>query len=221
MPFDLLIWDCDGCLVDSEVIACAVVAERLTSLGYPLTGPDYALRFAGKTTDYAVDEIERETGQSFADRFSYLECRAKILEAFETHLTPTAGVHEALSQLDLPMCIASGSGVERNTKALRLTNLLPFFEGRIFSSSQVPNGKPAPDVFLFAADQMKADPSRCLVIEDSVYGVQAAQAAGMKVFGYMGGGHVTEKWRESVLAACPDLLFDDMQVLPDLVASFA
>ncbi|HBM91153.1 MAG TPA: hydrolase [Rhodospirillaceae bacterium] len=220
MSFDLIIWDCDGCLVDSEVLACGVVAQQLTEIGYPITLESYIARFAGHTMDFVLPVISEETGKDFVSLFSYKKKDAACFDAFAESLQPTRGVKEALSLLKQPMCVASGSGIERNVMALKKCEILSFFEERIFSSWQVKNPKPAPDVFLYAAEQMNVSPDQCLVIEDSVVGITAAKAAGMTVFGYMGGSHVSPAWRERAEKAGPHLLFDDMQELPELVTRF-
>lgn len=218
MSPDLLIWDCDGCLVDSEVLACAVAAQCLTAIGYPLTGQEYVNRFAGQTMAATLAALESETGKPFADRFSLESFRHQVLALFETSLKPTPHVTEILPLLALPMCIASGSSLKRNARALALTGLDVYFdEGTLFSAEQVAHSKPAPDVFLFAAEQMKAASEKCLVIEDSVTGITAAKAAGMTVLAYLGGAHVSAVWRESVKAAQPHAMFDDMRALPDLI----
>ncbi len=221
MPFDLLIWDCDGCLVDSEVLACAVAAQCLTAIGYPLTGQEYVNRFAGQTIAATLAVLEAETGKPFADRFSLDSFRQQVLALFETSLKPTPYVAEVLPLLALPMCVASGSSLTRNARALALTGLGGYFDkDNLFSAEQVARSKPAPDVFLFAAEQMKAAPEKCLVIEDSVTGITAAKAAGMRVLAYLGGSHVSEMWRQRVAAAQPDALFDDMRALPEMVLHY-
>ena len=115
--------------------------------------------------------------------------KAETLAAFEAELTAMAGIAEAVGLLTLPFCVASSSDPVRLRRSLGLTGLLPLFEGRVFSSAQVARGKPFPDLFLFAAERMGIAPDNCLVIEDSVPGVQAARAAGMRVVGFTGGGH--------------------------------
>ncbi|MFA6279195.1 MAG: HAD family hydrolase [Bdellovibrionales bacterium] len=221
MSPDLIIWDCDGCLVDSEVLACAVAAECLTAIGYPLTGQDYVTRFAGQTMAATLAALEAETGRSFAERFSLDSFRQKVLDLFETALKPTPYVAEVLPLLDVPMCIASGSSLKRNARALTLTGLDAHFdEGTLFSAEQVARSKPAPDVFLFAAERMKASPEKCLVIEDSVTGITAAKAAGMPVFAYLGGSHVNAAWRQRVEAVQPTSMFDDMRQLPEMALHY-
>lgn len=218
MSFDLIIWDCDGCLVDSEGIANRVAAEILTELGYPITPAQAVERFAGKSQAFVFRSIEEETGRPFADRFPYAEEKRRREKAFEEGLKVAPHLFETLASMTLPMCVASGSLSERLYATLKLAGLYDRFEGRIFSAAQVVNGKPAPDLFLFAAKQMKAAPERCLVIEDSVSGVQAAKAAGMTVFGYMGCSHVTPVWRTDVQGAGADLLFEDLRTLPHHMA---
>lgn len=219
MPFDLIIWDCDGCLVDSELLACGVAVEIWAELGYSVTAQQYVERHAGKSQVANIREIEEETGRSFVDRFPYGEKKRRREKAFEEKLQTAPHLTEALDKIDIPMCVASGSAPERLYHCLKVVHLFERFEGRIFSAVQVPNGKPAPDLFLFAAKQMRVAPEKCLVIEDAVSGVLAGKAAGMTVFGYMGGCHVTESWRARVKEAGADLLFDDMRELPGLVAA--
>ncbi len=220
MLFDLIIWDCDGCLVDTEVIACGIVAQKLTEIGYPITGESYITRFAGHTMEAVLPVISEETGKDFVSLFCHEKKDEACFAAFAQSLQATKGVKEALSLLTYPMCVASGSSVERNVLALKKCELLSFFEERIFSSKEVKKHKPAPDIFLYAAEKMNVSADQCLVIEDSVAGITAAKAAGMTVFGYMGGGHVSPAWRERAEKAQPHLLFDDMSQLPELVTRF-
>jgi len=216
MAFDLIIWDCDGCLIDSEMIACQVAAEMWTELGYPVTARQYVERFAGGNQAANIAIIEKETGLSFADVYPYEEKQRRREKAFEEGLKPLPYVREAVEALSVPQCVASGSMPERLYHALKVVGLYERFEGRIFSAEQVEHGKPAPDLFLFAAETMKVQPSRCLVIEDSPAGIMAGKAAGMTVYGYMGGSHVDEAWQERARQAGADLLFDDMRELKGL-----
>ncbi|MDD3181373.1 MAG: HAD family phosphatase [Alphaproteobacteria bacterium] len=220
MSFDLIIWDCDGCLVDSEVIACAIPAALATASGYPITTEEYIERFAGKSAGNGASDLVGEAGYEQLDAAFHEKVYQETLRGFTDHLKPIEGLAAVLSGLHNPMCVASGSSVERNRHALTIVGLLPFFDGRIFCSSQVAQGKPAPDVFLFAAQQMGVAPAQCLVIEDSVPGVQAAKAAGMTVFAYLGGSHVSESWRERIKAEKPDSIFDDMPALPSLIEGY-
>lgn len=213
--FELIIWDCDGCLVDSELIACSVPAAIATAYGFPITTQEYLDRFAGQTAGTGIAELARANGCDALGEAYEKEVYQATLDGLTQGLKPIAGLADVLRRLTVPMCVASGSAVERNRHSLSLVGLLPFFDGHIYSSSQVAQGKPAPDIFLFAAAQMGADPARCLVIEDSVHGVRAAKAAGMTVFAYMGGSHVNAHWRERIAAEEPDIIFDDYaQLLP-------
>jgi len=228
MSFDLIIWDCDGCLVDSEALACGVAAERITALGYPLTGAEYINRFAGRSMRSAMEELSRETQEDYAERFDYLAFRDAVEQAFQLRLRAMPGVIEILPQLDVPMCIASGSSAKRIGFSLSIAKIDALKDVPRFSTASEdyaegqphPASKPAPDIFLMAAEQMGKNPARCLVIEDSAFGVMGGKAAGMTVFGFMGGSHVTANWRTRAQAAGPDLLFDDMRTLPGLYKNY-
>jgi HAD superfamily hydrolase (TIGR01509 family) len=186
-PIMLLIFDCDGVLVDSEVLSCQVDADLLTGLGVPYTADEIARQFVGVSLKDMIAGIEAEHGQKlpadFGDRIN-----RTLFARFETELKPIHGVREAILALPHRRCVASSSTPDRIALSLRVTGLSDLFD-HLFSSVQVPRGKPAPDLFLHAAEQMGFAPADCLVIEDSVAGVQAARAAGMKVIGFTGGGH--------------------------------
>ncbi len=217
MTYELIIWDCDGCLIDSELIVSACVAGFFTNLGYPISTKDYAYRFAGKQIAKALAEIDDETGKDFSSRFPWREFDVDVKRLIERDLKPIDGIEDVLAQLDLPMCIASGSCANRNERLLSQMGILSYFEGRIYSADQVEKGKPAPDVFLFAAQQMGVAPEKCIVIEDSPFGVQAAKAAGMDVFAYLGASHISEKVRTKVVAQKPTAIFSDMRELVGMV----
>jgi HAD superfamily hydrolase (TIGR01509 family) len=220
VPFDLIIWDCDGCLVDSEILSCAMAARHLTAWGYSISTTDFIDRFAGRSYDTIGPMIEAESGRPFAD-FDLAGLRQEVIRSFSQDLKEIKGVAKAVAELKaIDKCIASGSTVERNTHALKKVGLYPFFEGAIYCSYDVPAGKPAPDIFLYAAEKHGANPARCLVIEDSVYGVQAARAAGMTVFAFQGASHITPTWQQRVIEAKPDVLFDDMSLLPKIVMTY-
>lgn len=227
MSFDLIIWDCDGCLVDSEVIACEAIAEYFGELGYPLSVEDAIARFVGRNDRDTLAEIEKETGRPFTKLFSKDVYKKKVFEMFEASLKPIAGVAEALERLGGARCIASGSSISRIKYTLELTDLASFFDAQqIFSAAAEdlgPNeprilGKPAPDIFLHAAERMGFSPAQCLVIEDSAHGIEGAKAAGMAVFAYTGASHATSAWVERLQLAEPHALFKDMRELPGLVA---
>jgi HAD superfamily hydrolase (TIGR01509 family) len=209
--FDLVIFDCDGVLVDSERIAVRVDAVVLGRLGWHLTEAEIIERFVGRSEAYMVAEIEAQLGHPLPAAWD-AEFTPLYREALEAELEPVDGIVEALDAIAAPSCVASSSTHERLDFTLGLTGLLERFDGRIFSATDVANGKPAPDLFLHAAASLGADPSRCAVVEDSVYGVQAARAAGMRAFGYAGG--LTTRDR---LAGPATVVFDDMRELPELL----
>ncbi|MGO4387231.1 HAD family hydrolase [Microvirga sp. 2YAF29] len=183
----LLIFDCDGVLVDSEPLACQVDVDVLGDLGLHYTADEIARQFVGKSMKDMIARIEVDHGRALPSDFAERINRA-LFARFETDLKPIAGVREAILSLPHPRCVASSSVPERIALSLRVTGLADLF-GNIFSATQVARGKPAPDLFLFASERMGAHPDDCLVIEDSPAGVQAAVAAGMRVIGFTGGGH--------------------------------
>jgi HAD superfamily hydrolase (TIGR01509 family) len=220
LSFDLIIWDCDGCLVDSEILSCSIAARYLTAWGYPISTTDFIDRFAGRGFDAIGPIVEVESGRPFAS-FDMSGFRQEVMRSFTEELKEINGVAKAVAKLSaIDKCIASGSTVERNTHALKKVGLYPSFEDVIYCSYDVPKGKPAPDIFLYAAEKHDVSPARCLVIEDSVHGVQAARAAGMRVFAFLGASHITPAWRTRVQGAKPDVVFDDMSLLPQLVMTY-
>jgi HAD superfamily hydrolase (TIGR01509 family) len=185
---DLVIFDCDGVLVDSEPIFNRAHAAILWQCGYEITPEALGERFYGISDADMLAAIERHWGRPLpAD---YGERVAALLDAScEAELTALPGIHEALERMPAPICVASSSTPERIRKSLAIADLLDRFEPNIFSAVMVARGKPAPDLFLFAARAMRADPARTVVVEDSVPGVRAAVLAGMAVIGFRGGSH--------------------------------
>jgi phosphoglycolate phosphatase len=181
--YELVIFDCDGVLVDSEPIANRVFAELLTQQGLPLTTQETMRRYMGRSLPSCREAIEAELGKPLPPEF-FSALRERTLSAFRHELRAVQGVPELLDWISTPFCVASSSAHERLRLALEITDLLARFEGRIFSAHDVPHGKPAPDLFLHAARQMGARPERCVVIEDSAPGVEAGVSAGMLVYGY-------------------------------------
>ena len=211
--FDVVIFDCDGVLIDSERIAVRVDAEILGELGWELTEAEIIERFMGRDDAYMRGEIEAAIGRPL-DVDWVADVRPRYRRAMEAELTPVDGIVEALDRILTPTCVASSSTHEHLQFALGLTGLLARFDGRIFSATEVPNGKPAPDLFLHAAATLGVPPDRCAVIEDSRYGVEAARAAGMRAFGYAGGLTPADR-----LAGPATTVFDHMHELPDLLAA--
>jgi HAD superfamily hydrolase (TIGR01509 family) len=184
---DLVIFDCDGVLVNSEEIACAVCVEALATLDMRMTMREFAARHAGMPISDSWRLIEANYGKPLPEGFRD-GVDKEVYRRFAESLAPMEGAPELLAGLKLPRCVASSTGLARLTQNLRQVGLASFFEPAIFSVSQVKRGKPAPDVFLYAASQMGADPARCVVVEDSAHGVAAARRAGMPAIGFAGGG---------------------------------
>jgi len=207
--FDLVIFDCDGVLVDSERLVVRTEAEILSGLGWPLTESDIVERFVGRSASYMQHEIEEHLGRRI-DWEGEFESRCR--EVFERELVPVPGVVEALDQIAGATCVASSGSHERMQLTLGITGRLDRFRGHIFSADEVEHGKPAPDIFLHAATHMGVQPERCAVIEDSISGVAAGLAARMAVFAFAGG--VTSASQLSLEGA---VVFDDMRDLPGIL----
>jgi HAD superfamily hydrolase (TIGR01509 family) len=208
----LVIFDCDGVLVDSEPIAVRIDVEMLAEVGVTMSAKEVIERFVGRSPEVIVAETEARLGRPVPEGW-FEHGEARIREAYATELRPVDGISEALDAIADPVCVASSSGHENLRFKLELTGLYERFAGHIFSAAEVANGKPAPDLFLHAASRMGAPPSDCVVVEDSRYGVQAARAAGMRALGYAGG--VTTA---SALEGPATVVFDDMRTLPQLLA---
>jgi HAD superfamily hydrolase (TIGR01509 family) len=209
--FDLVIFDCDGVVVDSERIAHDVFGAFIRSLGASMSDEEMQFHFLGRRLAECVAIVERLTGRPTPPGAldAYKKERDRVLRE---QVQPIPGVREVLEGLEIPYCLASSGDFDKMRVTLGATKLLPFFEGRIFSATQVPNGKPSPDIFLFAAREMGADPARAAVIEDSVNGVLAGVAAGMTTFGFAG-LMPAAKLREAGAAAT----FAHMRELPALL----
>jgi HAD superfamily hydrolase (TIGR01509 family) len=220
MNLDLLIFDCDGVLVDSEVISCRAHAQTLTRCGYPITEEQVLHRFLGVSDREARLTIEREIGRPLPGDFE-AKVKEATLKFYAGDLQAIAGAATAIAAIDVPKCVASSGTPEKIRHGLECAGLYEQLSPHIFSATQVDRGKPAPDLFLYAASQMRAAPERCLVIEDSVPGVTGAVAAGMSVLGFHGGSHCQAGHADKLLAAGARLVFDDMLELPDLVRKAA
>lgn len=215
--FDLVIFDLDGVLVDSEPISSRITATALSEAGIEISEAEVCDRFLGVSTAAMLRAIEAEHGCGLPACFQG-SLRARILEAFEDDLEPVAGIRAALDALALRRCVASSSHPDRIRRSLELVGLLDRFAPNLFSASMVDRGKPAPDLFLLAAARMAADPGRCLVVEDSAVGVQAGKAAGMTVYGFAGASHVRAATHVPRLqAAGADAVFVEMPALVRLV----
>jgi len=200
MSVDLVIFDCDGVLVDSEIVSFEAEAEALAEHCINVPVDELLDRFVGLSSASAFAILEKEHGIRLPPDFA-ARCRQRVLETFDRKLRPIAGVAALLEGLTHRRCVASSSEPSRIRHSLRVTGILHHFDPHIFSATQVTHGKPAPDLFLFAAAQMGAAPARCLVIEDSLPGVTAARAAGMAVLGFTGAGHCRAGHAETLRAA--------------------
>ena len=214
----LIIFDCDGVLIDSEIVAARLEAEAITDLGLPMTAETICARFAGTTTKEVWQTLERELGRPLPAGFFEAHL-AHVREVFSRDLEAIPGARAAVEALDLPYCVASSTQLPALITNLGTTGLVDLFAGHVFSASQVKRPKPAPDVFLFAASQMGADPADCVVIEDSVAGVTAARRAGMAVIGFTGGSHVTEGHDDRLRAAGAHEIFARMDDFAAVLAA--
>jgi HAD superfamily hydrolase (TIGR01509 family) len=208
---ELVIFDCDGVLVDTEPIAVRANVLVGAELGWPMTADDVVELFVGRSNVSIGEQVAKRLGEQavlpWQRRFEELH-----REAVDREVDVVPGIREALAGLQLPSCVASSGSHEKMRHTLGRTGLYDWFDGRIFSASEVRHGKPAPDLFLHAADRMGVRPEACVVVEDSKYGVRAARAAGMRVLGYAGGVTPAD-W----LAAEGAQVFTDMRELPELL----
>ena len=217
----LVIFDCDGVLVDSESIGVGEMREAAAGLGIALTEGEAIERFLGIGLETSLSGIEAEMGRALPPAFGQT-LAARILARLDRELRAIPGIREAVGGLNARVCVASSSGVERIKRSLEVAAIGDLFGGRVFSASMVGRGKPAPDLFLHAARSMDVSPDDCVVIEDSVPGVQAAVAAGMRVFGFVGGSHLEGAAHAPLLrAAGAEVTFSDMTRLPGLLAAAA
>ena len=180
---DLVIFDNDGVVVDSELLANRVLADLLTEAGHPTSIEDSIRDYLGGTVAGVHGIIKERSGRDLPERFDG-DYHARLYTAFDRDLRPVPGIDGVLDALDTPFCLASSGTRDRIRRSLTVTGLLERFEGRIFSAEDVAHGKPAPDLFLHVASTLAVDPARCVVVEDSPHGVTAARAAGMTVVGF-------------------------------------
>ena len=215
--FDLVIFDCDGVFIDSELIAAQEHTQALNRAGFPISQADVMERFTGVASAEMYAELEAEFGRQIP-KGHHDEVKRNVLKAYESDLKPIPGIHESLSTLSTPMCVASSSIPAKLKPGLIVTELHKFFAPNIFSAVQVARGKPAPDLFLHAAEQMGANPAKCLVIEDSPAGVRAGVAAGMTTLGFTGGGHCPPDLAQRLLDIGAASTFSDMTRFPEIFA---
>ena len=210
----LVIFDCDGVLVDSEPVSVRVLVDALKGQGVALDEEEVYRRFLGRSLGTVTQTMRDEFG--IEPDGGFLEgMRRELYARFRSELQPIAGIGETLDRLDMRRCVASSSQPERIRLSLTLTGLIDKLDPHIFSATMVERGKPAPDLFLHAAAEMNEKPENCIVIEDSPAGIEAARRAGMTVFAFVGGSHShAPGYRERIDALTPEVVFDAM---PDLI----
>ncbi len=187
-PYDLIIFDCDGVLIDSEVISTHTLLDTLAAHGLAVDIAYVRKTYLGRAMSVVKEDYRRRLGRELDAGFDD-DFLTRLFAAYRRELTAMPGVKELIAGLTVPYCMATSSSMTRATVSLEVSGLLPFFDGKVFSASMVAHGKPAPDLFLYAARALGAEPARCLVIEDSDVGVLAAQSAGMTVWHFVGGSH--------------------------------
>lgn len=217
----LVIFDCDGVLVDSEPISINLLREHCRRSGHELTEEEAYAAFVGRP----VADAHRTAFELFGyqiDPIDLVDFQIEVLDLFRRKLQPVAGVREALSKLDASVCVASSSNMQRIRESLEMTGLLRFFRTHLFSTDMVSRGKPEPDVFLYAAAMMGFDPSNTVVVEDSPAGIAAAQAAGMKCIAFCGANHASPAGLVNRLRLLnPDMLICEMEQLGDAVRALS
>jgi HAD superfamily hydrolase (TIGR01509 family) len=214
----MIIFDCNGVLVDGEVIAASVAAEEFTRAGVPMSPRLVGHFFTGRRAADMIAAVETAAERKLPADFG-ATLTAATLRRFRAELRTTPHADYALSWLRGPKCIASSAPRDRIHAILEMTELLRFFQPNVFSSSDVPQGKPAPDLFLHAAAKMNVQPKDCIVIEDSPVGVQAAVAAGMRAIGFVGGSHAGPQLAGSLQTAGAKAVIADLRVLKSTVVA--
>jgi len=212
----VVIFDCNGVLVDSEPLATTIVSQEFMRAGFPLTPEVVARYFTGRRPADMFAEVEiaarRKLPPNFADTVASV-----ILRRFRKELRATPHAEYALSWLRGPKCVASSSSHERIRVSLESAGLIRFFEPNLFSASDVRNGKPAPDLFLHAAGKLQVSPSECIVVEDSAVGVAAGVAAGMTVIGFVGGSHAGSQLETRLRSAGARSVIPDLRALKSAI----
>ncbi|WP_137156504.1 HAD family hydrolase [Rhizobium sp. FKL33] len=216
--FDLILFDCDGVLVDSEIIAAEVESKLLRDHGFEITAEEMCIRFAGLDWKNILLTVEKEADLPLSA--SLIDKSEALLDrALSIRVKMIDGVRTALSRLTEQRCICSNSSSKRLDMMLTKVGLKPYFEGHVYSAKDLgpDRTKPKPDIYLHGAKQFNADPARCLVIEDSVHGVHAARAAGMRVIGFTGGSHTYPTHADRLTDAGAETVISRMTELPQMV----
>ncbi len=212
----MVIFDCNGVLVDSEPLATAIVSQEFMRAGFVLTPDIVARYFAGRRPTDMFAEVEIAAGRKLPPNFAATVASA-TLRRFRAELRATRHAAYALSWLRGPKCVASSSSLDRIRVSLQSTDLIRFFEPNLFSASDVRAGKPAPDLFLHAAAKMRVNPAECFVVEDSAVGVAAGVAARMTVVGFVGGSHASPQLASQLRAAGAKAVINDMRTLKSAI----
>lgn len=216
--FDLVIFDCDGVLVDSETISTRTLIEALGVHGLEVDLDYVRKTYLGRAMSVVKDDYRRLVGTELAGTFEN-DFLARLFSGYREDLAAMTGIENLLDNLRMPYCMATSSSRERATFSLEVTSLLQYFEGRIFCASMVERGKPAPDLFLLAAKTLGAAPARSLVIEDSEVGVLAAQNAGMPVWRFVGGSHFKDRDDIALDEKAGVPVFDSMSAVAGALAA--
>jgi HAD superfamily hydrolase (TIGR01509 family) len=212
----VVIFDCNGVLVDSDSIASAVLADALRGIGVRLTAPAVARAFHGRRTADIILAVERMTKKPVPPDFA-AKLAANTLKRLRTELRPVPHAAHALTWIRGPKAVASSSALDRIMASLEVTGLLRFFEPRLFSGADIERGKPAPDLFLHAAKRLHVDPQDCIVVEDSIAGVTAATCAGMRAIGFLGRDPVAGALAHDLRAAGAVTIIADMRTLKSAI----
>ena len=219
MAVDLVIFDCDGVLIDSEIISAQMLVAELARLGVAIDLDYVARHFLGRSYPTVMQQIREEFGLNLPEAFEE-QYRNRLLAAFERDLTIMPGIAEVIGALAVPYCIATSSSPRRARRSLEIVAFPGLEETPLFTASMVEHGKPAPDLFLLAAKKMGVKPRDCLVIEDSLNGIRAAHAAGMEVLRFTGGTHLQGRDLTPPDDARPAKTFDSFarffQIVPQL-----
>ena len=208
----MVIFDCNGVLVDSEPLATTIASQEFMRAGFPLTPDMIARYFTGRRPADMFADVDSATGRKLPTGFA-ASVAESILRRFRSELRPTHHAAYALSWLRGPKCVASSSSLERIRVSLESTGLIRFFEPNLFSASDVRNGKPSPDLLLHAAGKMGVEPGACIVVEDSPVGVTAGVAAGMTVIGFAGASHTGNDTADQLRAAGACDVITDLRAL--------
>ena len=217
-PTTLIIFDCDGVLVDSEVLACRVEVAVLHGLGHPIPYAEFCRRAIGRSRKDNQAMLEALWGRPLPDDYTD-QVQQRLFETFRAELQPIAGMPDLVRRVAVDRCVASSSPPDRLGLALSLGSYQPLFGTAVFSAVEVARGKPAPDLFLHAAARRGSTPDRCLVIEDSAPGIEAAKAAGMVAIGFCGGGHCLPGHAAALTEAGADVVATDTAELASILLS--